>query len=456
MTHLKSSFRFLCMALMFVILIAFSAFAEEIIPEKDAPPVLETEATPVPVPTPLAVNDLKVTLDGTKATLTWTKVANAESYKIYLVNKDTKTIKELIKQNVTATSYKVTGLKKALTYSFMIQGISKEGIAGPAGNVKSVTVPAPKPDAPKDFNYFYKDSTSVRFEWSKVSGADGYKIFIKKDGEKEFTSLKKYSKSTTSCKISDLPTDTTYYFRIKSYHKVNGVKVYSNPSKTVKVKLDYKKSELSKVHAPRYHVIATRDIVGKDKLTGKTVVIKKSTKFTVNSKARNDIVAYLSNGRQIKLKRSGITYRGLDCTTKNDYSKTLKELFLNTKKYSSSTGWFIWVSEYKLKTNIFQGSQGKWKLVKEFPCVVGSYSNRTTSGLHNILRKVYSGKYGSPMFWFTVGPEGTKSNPSGCAFHQYVDSTRNAAASHGCIRLDTSALYFMYNRIPTGTPVLIH
>lgn len=447
MTYLTRTLKSLFLALLLIVVFAFSAFAEE--------PESETEFIPAPPPVPVAVKDLKVTLSGTTAALSWNPVENAVSYKVSLVDKTTGNILDLLADNYKKQTFTVKDLKQALTYSFMVQGISKEGILGPNGKIVSVTVPAPKPAAPKKFKQVSMTATSVKFDWAKVSGISGYTIFVKKAGETSFTPAKNYKKTVTAAKLSNFPTNTTYEFYIKSYRNVNGVKVYSKQSSTVKVKLDSLAAQLKKIRVPRYRVTAQRDLIGKDNTTGKKVVIKQGTKFTVNSRAKTSIIAYLSNGKVVALQRSGITYRSLDSSKKNDYSKDLKELFVNSRNYGSSTGWFIWVSEYKLKTNVFKGSRGKWKLVKEFPCVVGAYNHRTTAGMHNILKKVYNGKYGSPMFWFTVGP-GSKSNPAGCAFHQYVDGTRNAAASHGCIRMDTSALYFMYNCIPTGTPVYIH
>lgn len=75
--------------------------------------------------------------------------------------------------------------------------------------------------------------------WNKVYGANGYLVYrsTKKDsGYRLITTLNKGSKVKYSNKF--LRKGKTYYYKVKAYRIVNGKKIYSSVSKTVKIKIN--------------------------------------------------------------------------------------------------------------------------------------------------------------------------------------------------------------------------
>lgn len=70
--------------------------------------------------------------------------------------------------------------------------------------------------------------SKIKLKWNKISGASGYEIQRYNSSKKKYTTVKTISKgSTTSYTNSSLKKNTTYKYRIRSYKKVKGKKIYS-------------------------------------------------------------------------------------------------------------------------------------------------------------------------------------------------------------------------------------
>lgn len=84
-----------------------------------------------------------------------------------------------------------------------------------------------------------KGKNSFKLSWKKVSNASGYEITYATD--LKFKKNKKVCNvnkgKTTSTTIKKLKAGKTYYVKVRAYQTVNGKKVYSGYTKTVKVKI---------------------------------------------------------------------------------------------------------------------------------------------------------------------------------------------------------------------------
>lgn len=70
--------------------------------------------------------------------------------------------------------------------------------------------------------------SKIKLKWGKISGASGYEIQRYNSSKKKYTTIKTISKgSTTSYTNSGLKKNKTYKYRIRSYKKVRGKKIYS-------------------------------------------------------------------------------------------------------------------------------------------------------------------------------------------------------------------------------------
>ena len=71
-------------------------------------------------------------------------------------------------------------------------------------------------------------SCNATATWTKVAGATGYELIYSKD--KKFTKSEKIEQKTNVAEIDRLQQGNTYYFKVKAYKKVNGLKVYGEYS----------------------------------------------------------------------------------------------------------------------------------------------------------------------------------------------------------------------------------
>ncbi len=159
------------------------------------------------------------------------------------------------------------------------------------------------------------------------------------------------------------------------------------------------------------------------------------------------------------------TYAGNYTQSYNvDYSTKAKENYINGKGYASSTHYLIWISRATQKVNVFYsstGAAGTWTLYKEFICGTGASSTPTPVGVTYITYK-QSGWYTSS---YTVAPVVRFYPNTGYAFHSRLyypgTSTLKSAEigypiSHGCVRMLTPDVTWIYNYIPANTCVVVY
>lgn len=71
-----------------------------------------------------------------------------------------------------------------------------------------------------------------------MSGATGYEVFMSTKKSKGYTRIKNITKGkTVTYTKKKLTKKKTYYFKIRAYKTVKGIKVYSSYSKIVAVKI---------------------------------------------------------------------------------------------------------------------------------------------------------------------------------------------------------------------------
>lgn len=131
--------------------------------------------------------------------------------------------------SVNANGY-VIGKKVGKT---IITVTAKDG-SGVSSNVK-ITV---RPATIKKLKVAKASKTAVKISWKKVSGTSGYEIYRStksKSGYKKVATLKSANK--ISFKNTKLKKGKIYYYKIRSYKVVGGVKIFSKYSTVKKIKL---------------------------------------------------------------------------------------------------------------------------------------------------------------------------------------------------------------------------
>jgi fibronectin type 3 domain-containing protein len=179
-------------------------------------------ATPVAPSQPPAAPTLDYAVAGnTKATLTWSPVANATSYAI---NYGTSSGSYPNTVNAgAATQFDVNGLTNGVAYYFVVVASNSAG-SSPRSNELSATPAAPPPAAPT-LNSAIPGNGNVTLSWTAVSGASGYTIRYGTSPGSYPTTLN--AGSATTFDVNGLNNGTAYYFVVTA-SSASGVSANSN------------------------------------------------------------------------------------------------------------------------------------------------------------------------------------------------------------------------------------
>ena len=181
------------------------------------------------------VKNLDVDVDGNKVYLDWSKVTNADEYEVYLsknggsyslvgtVSNNNATISNLAYN----TSYKV----KVRAYN------EKYDVYGTYSDIESFKTDKNSDDEDdytsttvgtvKNLDVDVQNRNEIALEWSAVSGADGYEVYLSEDGGSYKLALTtKYVKDI----ITDLEYNTSYKVKVRAYKEVNGREKYGSYS----------------------------------------------------------------------------------------------------------------------------------------------------------------------------------------------------------------------------------
>ena len=178
----------------------------------------------------------KITPASTTTTIkaSWKKVTGATGYKVELLSSKGKVLQTKYTENL---NYIFKGLSKVTTYKVRVTAyktISKTKYYSLSSTMITTSTAPAAPTSVK----VTAGSKKANLSWKKVT-CTGYEItydtnskFSSPDGKVLVT-----KSSTVKKTISKLTKGKTYYFKIRSYKTVSGVKVYGSYSKVVKVKM---------------------------------------------------------------------------------------------------------------------------------------------------------------------------------------------------------------------------
>lgn len=151
----------------------------------------------------------------------------------------------------------------------------------------------------------------------------------------------------------------------------------------------------------------------------------------------------------------------LQWAQEHDYDSDVKEAWVNAKGYTSSTDYLIWINRAYQRVNIFQGSSGKWELIRSSIVGTGAAYSQTPLGATYVT---YKSSYGWLTDTYLVRPVVGFYPGTGYAFHSrlytpsgvgWSDSRIGFPVSHGCIRMYDEDIQWIYDNIPLNTKVVI-
>ncbi|MCI8307833.1 MAG: hypothetical protein HFH14_07270 [Lachnospiraceae bacterium] len=166
-----------------------------------------------------------------KLTLSWTPIAGVTGYRIYKYNPTTKKYAFLKQLNGSATNtYTDEKLTQGTQYRYRVRAFIKVNDKNVYGKYSTKLKTYTKP---KKVTLKAKAGTrKATLTWSKVTGATGYRVYMKKSGSSKFSKIKQITKgSTVSYTKTKLTKGKTYYFKVRAFRTVNGKKIYGAYSK---------------------------------------------------------------------------------------------------------------------------------------------------------------------------------------------------------------------------------
>ena len=139
------------------------------------------------------------------------------------------------KTATNSNSYTVSGLSEGTSYTFAVkayktingkeivsQSFPTASAVTPLSTVKSIKATSAK--------------TSLKLNWGKVSGAQGYIIYKYDASKKNYVRVIKTTNTTTSYTITGLRANTSYTVTVKAYKTVSGKEIVSESFIPLKAK----------------------------------------------------------------------------------------------------------------------------------------------------------------------------------------------------------------------------
>jgi SpoIID/LytB domain protein len=162
----------------------------------------------------------------TSINVSWAAVPGATSYEVYRSTYSNKKFSKV--KTVSGTSWKDTSKTTGKTYYYKVRAVCGGAMATTYGGYSAVKSGKATPLAPSSIKASSASYNSVKVSWSKVSGATQYSIDRATSQNGSYKNIG-YT-SSTSYTAKGLKSGTTYYFRVRAYHKESGKKIYGSYS----------------------------------------------------------------------------------------------------------------------------------------------------------------------------------------------------------------------------------
>ncbi|MBR3330062.1 MAG: L,D-transpeptidase family protein [Mogibacterium sp.] len=337
--------------------------------------------------------------------------------------------------------------------------------------------------------YGAKDN-GVQMSWKQEVEAGVERYEILRGTSKDVASMKVVATADPESKSYDYLEETagTYYYAVRAVG-FNGKTEVSEASGPIKVVA----SAILKTHGLTWTSttkVAT-DVYGSisqssngKKVTGhgaKVGHIAKGVKVTCIGKGPSEIAKF-HKPTWVKVQAPDGTvgwlpYKNLKggvkavINLKNDYTRSVKENFVNTMGYTSDTNYLCWLCTYTQRVYTFKGSKGKWVLQRTDRVTTGMFSH-PTPGIDEKHRSASKGRiYKKDGRVNMVTEQGRKYYykyasyfSPGISFHtgtwwSDTGKRRGSVASkpntYGCIRMYDKAAKWVYDHIPKQSSVVV-
>ncbi|MHB1485209.1 MAG: InlB B-repeat-containing protein [Saccharofermentanales bacterium] len=185
--------------------------------------ILYAKWTPLPA-TPILTSGISLSYNSVK--ISWSAVSGASGYEIWRYNL---TISNYAKiKTVTVSNYTDTGLITGTVYYYKVRAYTVKSPATIYGNLSAYKAVKPIPAVPAIAAASRLSSTSIKISWLAVAGASGYEICFSTAPAGTYATIA--STSALYYSHTGRKTGTTYYYKVRAYRLVSGIRIYSGYS----------------------------------------------------------------------------------------------------------------------------------------------------------------------------------------------------------------------------------
>lgn len=171
-------------------------------------------------------------LSDSEVRLKWSKVKNADGYRVYKYNAAEKKWEKV--KTTSSLGYTVKDLDEGEVVKFKVKAyIKADGITAWGSASETVTASA-APSAVKTVKATSQTENSIKLKWSKAEGAKGYRVYMYNPDTKKWEKVK--TTSSTGYTVKKLQADTVYKFRVKAYTKAGGKTLWGKATPTLKTR----------------------------------------------------------------------------------------------------------------------------------------------------------------------------------------------------------------------------
>ncbi len=391
--------------------------------------------------------------------LNWSAAANATAYRVYVQNQNTGAMENLT--TVTTTNCTVNNLRSGVSYWFAVEAIRDDNGILTVGQRSYAVQARPYmavPEAPTGLAGVNNNGATT-LTWYAGGVANGYVVYRYNYSKNRYDEIGR----TAAASFTDRGAGDTdkQKYKVLAYRTEDNVNfLYSAAGPEVLVYGSKTVSAAKSVRPIYYSAKITRKTGLYEKFRKdetKQGMIKPGKKVTIIYRRwKQSLVSY--EGKKYYIYNGAMRVNG-QSYTKNDYTTQAKEYYVNSKGYKSSSKYLIWISTYTQRVNVFEGSKGKWKLIRSEKCVTGKMSTYTPLGEFQVTKKKYAHYYGRNFYKYLTyfrGNNKMHTRPARRKGGKYLNATMGKPLSNGCVRLTDSLAKWVYNNVPKKATVLVY
>ena len=414
----------------------------------------------------------------------WKKAQYATTYEVYCQSEEGGEFTLLT--TTDALSYVHEGLEAEHVYRYYVKSVNDNSGTVAKGDdsniVEQAAVDRPRtfsvPAASAALTYGGNDNgVTVKWTIDDATGVSYYEVL--RGTSSDTASMTVIGKTDAEALIYKYaqPSNGNFYYAVRA---VGGDGQTKTSPATEKVTVKAKGLLAVKRLVWRGKVKKTVSIYSEAGMHNKVASVKKGTKVECIDKYPSSVPKFhtpskvkvvLSDGTTGWLRYSQLS-GGVKAAInlKNDYTRSVKENYVNSMGYTSTTGYLIWISPYTQRAYTFTGSTGNWKLLRSDRVTTGRFSHRTPylndknrtekrgqiykrRGKVNMVTEEGNKYYFRTASYFSPGV--SLHTGTWWASGKRRGSVAKKPNTWGCVRMHDGAARWIYHNVPMHTSVIV-